>query len=159
MANDMGSSDMRSSDARPNDMMPSDTRPNNRRPLEARSLPDLLSSLINEFSTLFRQEMRLARAETSETINGMMAGAIMLAMGGVLLIPALVLVFEAISHFIVAAGLPVEWATLIVGVFFLVIGLILFLVGVNRLKVTNLAPDRTMEQVRRDAAAAREQIG
>jgi len=148
-----------SSDMRSNDIMPGDGRPNNTRPLETRSLPELLSSLVGEFSTLFRQEMRLARVETSESINGMIAGAIMLAAGGVLLIPALVLVFEAIANFIIAAGLSEEWATLIVGVFFLVIGLILFLVGVNRLKVTNLAPDRTMEQVRRDAAAAREQIG
>jgi len=148
-----------SSEFRPNDITPNDARPNASRPLEARSLPDLLSSLIAEFSTLFRQEMRLARVETSESINGMVAGAIMLAIGGVLLIPALVLVLEAISDFIVAAGLPEEWASLIVGVVVLVIGLILFLVGVNRLKVTNLAPDRTLEQVRRDAVAAREQIG
>ncbi|MBS3647334.1 phage holin family protein [Pseudaminobacter sp. 19-2017] len=125
---------------------------------DTRSLPELLSTLVNEMSTLFRQEIRLARTETSENIGKMTGAMGMLAAAGVLMIPAIVILLQAISAFLVAQGMEEHWALLVVSLVVLLVGVILLSVGLGRLKASHLAPDRTLEQVRRDALVAREQI-
>jgi hypothetical protein len=125
---------------------------------DTRSLPELLSNLITEMSTLFRQEIRLARAETSENVGRMTGAIAMLAGSAVLLIPGLVILLEAIAAMLVASGFEARWALLVVSLVVILAGVIILSVGVGRLKVANLAPDRTIEQVRRDALVAKEQI-
>jgi hypothetical protein len=125
---------------------------------DTRSLPELLSTLVNEMSTLFRQEIRLARTETSENIGKMTGAMGMLAAAAVLLIPAVVILLQAISAFLVVQGMEDHWALLVVSLVVLLVGVILLSVGLGRLKAAHLAPDRTLEQVRRDALVAREQI-
>ena len=125
---------------------------------EARSLPELLSTLITEMSTLFRQEIRLARTETTENI-GKMTGAIgMLATAGLIILPGLVVLLQAIAAMLMAQGMEAPIALLVVSLAAIVIGGILLAIGLSRLKASTLAPDRTIEQVRRDAAVAREQV-
>jgi len=48
---------------------------------------------------------------------------------------------------------------LIVGGAALALGVVLALLGVNRLKANSLAPTKTIESVQRDAAVAKEQVG
>ena len=50
------------------------------------------------------------------------------------------------------------WSALILGGIVFVIGLILLLVGVNRLKVRTMVPDRTIRQIQQDANVAQEQM-
>jgi hypothetical protein len=125
---------------------------------DTRSLPELLTTLVNEMSTLFRQEIRLARTETSENIGKMTGAMGMLAAAAVLMIPAIVILLQAISAFLVAQGMEEHWALLVVSLVVLLVGVIFLSVGLGRLKASHLAPDRTLEQVRRDALVAREQI-
>jgi branched-subunit amino acid transport protein AzlD len=125
---------------------------------DTRSLPELLTTLVNEMSTLFRQEIRLARTETSENIGKMTGAMGMLAAAAVLMIPAIVILLQAISAFLVAQGMEEHWALLVVSLVVLLVGVIFLSVGLGRLKAAHLAPDRTLEQVRRDALVAREQI-
>ena len=82
----------------------------------------------------------------------------MMLIGAVLLIPALVILLEAAVAAIIDAGLEAHWAALIVGGAALLIGIILALVGLNRLKAENLAPSRTIEQLRQDTVVAKEQV-
>jgi hypothetical protein len=125
---------------------------------DTRSLPELLSSLVTEMSTLFRQEIRLARTETSENI-GKMSGAItMLAASAVLLIPGLVILLQGIAAMLIARGFEPSSALLVVGLVVLLAGAIVLSVGISRLRISTLAPDRTIEQVRRDAIVAKEQM-
>ena len=125
---------------------------------EARSLPELLSTLITEMSTLFRQEIRLARTETTENI-GKMTGAIgRLAAAGLIILPGLVVLLQAIAAMLMAQGIEAPIALLIVSLAAIVIGGILLAIGLSRLKASTLTPDRTIEQVPRDAAVAREQV-
>jgi membrane protein DedA with SNARE-associated domain len=125
---------------------------------DTRSLPELLSTLINEMSTLFRQEIRLARTETTENI-GKMAGALgMLAAAAVIVLPGLVVLLLAIAAMLAAQGMELQWALLVVSLVAIAIGGILLMVGLGRLKASSLTPDRTIEQVRRDATVAKEQV-
>jgi hypothetical protein len=49
-------------------------------------------------------------------------------------------------------------AALIVGGAVLVIGIVLLWVGVNRLKVKNLVPNKTLHQIQEDASVAKQQL-
>ena len=83
---------------------------------EDRSLKDLLGDLTGNITTLFRKEIQLARAETSEKISqvGYAIGSI--AGGGILALAALIVLLQALVIGITEAGVPAGWAALIVGV-------------------------------------------
>jgi len=127
-------------------------------PTESQSLPELLSTLVTQMSTLFRQEIRLARTETSENITRMTNGGMMLAVAAVVILPGLVLFLEAIAAMLVAGGMEPRWSLLVVSVVTLAVGAILVFVGLGRLNAASLMPDRTIEQVRRDASTVKEQV-
>jgi len=69
-----------------------------------------------------------------------------------------VILLQAAVAGLAAAGLAVGWASLIVGGVALILGLALLAFGINRLKAARLVPSRTVEQLRRDAAAATQQM-
>lgn len=125
---------------------------------ETRGLTDLFANLVDQLSTLFRQEVRLARAEVGEKVNEAAGSIAYLAIGGVLLLAALIVLLEAIVAFVAMLGIPLPWARLIVAVVVAVIGYALVRAGLNSLKLSNLTPNRTAEQLSRDAAVAREQV-
>jgi hypothetical protein len=52
----------------------------------------------------------------------------------------------------------VPWARLIVGVVVALVGYALVRSGMSGLKASNLVPNRTVEQLSRDAAVAKEQV-
>jgi len=124
---------------------------------DPRSVPELLSDLVNQTTTLFRQEGELIRAEVSEKVNQIMVAAGSLAAGAILLLVALnVLAFAlvvALTH-LVGPG----WASLIVGVLLAVIGALLLMKGKKDLEAGNLSLSRTMHQVRRDTDLVKEQV-
>ena len=128
------------------------------RSTDARSLPDLFADLITQLTTLFRKEVQLARAEASEKITEAVTAVGFMIGGAVLLIAALVLLLQAAVDGLVHVGLDRAWAALIVGGVVLLIGIILVWLGSNRLKAENLAPRKTVEQLQRDAAMAKEQV-
>jgi hypothetical protein len=125
---------------------------------EDRSLKDLLGDLSGNITTLFRKEIQLVRAETSEKISqvGYALGSI--AGGGILALAALIVLLQALVIGITEAGVPAGWAALIVGVVVAVIAYVLIHKGTNDLKAGNLAPSRTMESIKRDAHVAKEQM-
>jgi hypothetical protein len=61
-----------------------------------KSLPDLLGSLASDISGLFRKEVQLAKAEAGEKIDLVLAAAQKLAIGAVLGIGAVGVLFAAI---------------------------------------------------------------
>ncbi len=123
-----------------------------------RSLPDVIADLFGQLTTLFRTEVQLARAEMSENIGQAVVGIAMIIAGAVLLIPALVILLQAGVAALVDYGLAEYWAALIVGGLALLLGIVLALIGVNRLKAENLKPKRTIHQLQRDAAVAKQQV-
>lgn len=125
----------------------------------ARSIPGIVIDLIGQFTTLLRQESKLARAEISENVNRALIGVVMAVAAAVLLIPALVILLMAAVFALEAAGLASYWAALIVGGATVIVGVVLLLIGMSRLKAKNLIPSRTIHQLQEDAALAKRQMG
>ncbi|HWX48989.1 MAG TPA: phage holin family protein [Roseomonas sp.] len=123
-----------------------------------RSVPDLIGDLVDQTSTLLRKEVQLARAEMSEKVSQVGASAGSIAVGGALLLAALIVLLNAIAAFLVTLGLSVWLSSLIVAVVVAIIGYIMLRAGLNRLKAANLTPQRTVTQLSRDATAAKEQV-
>ncbi|MBV1797457.1 phage holin family protein [Siccirubricoccus sp. G192] len=123
-----------------------------------RSVPELFSSVVGQISTLFRKEIQLARAEMGEKF-GQAAGAITpLVAGGALLFGALIILLFALESLLVHFGIAIGWSRLIVGVVAALVGYALLHSGLSKLKTSNLMPERTAEQLSRDAQVAKEQV-
>jgi apolipoprotein N-acyltransferase len=124
-----------------------------------RSIPDLLGDLVDQTSTLVRKEVQLARAEIGEKVSVVGTATSSLAIGGVLLLGALVVLLQAAVAFLVEfVHLSATVSALIVAVIVAVIGYVVLRGGLNRIKASNLTPDRTVTQLSRDAEVAKEQV-
>jgi uncharacterized membrane-anchored protein len=122
-----------------------------------RSLKELFGDLTHSVTNLFRKEIELARAETSEKISqaGVAAGSI--AAGGILALAALMVLLQALVIALTELGLAPGLASLIVGGVVAIIAFALIYKGINDLKGSNLAPTRTVESLRQDAHMVKEQ--
>jgi hypothetical protein len=87
-----------------------------------------------------------------------MRGMIMALFGAVLMIPALVILLTALAAWLVEGGMEPAVAAGIVGGGTLLIGLILLSVGMKRLSADSLTPRATIDQLRNDAAMAKDQV-
>jgi hypothetical protein len=135
---------------------------------DPRSVPQLLSDLARELTTLFKKEGQLIRAELSEKtsqltvgLGEMAAGAICLLVSLNVLAAALVVAISRIGAeqadpAIQDTGIGMGWASLIVGVILAVIGALLVKRGTSNM--TNLTPERTVNQVSQDANLVKEQV-
>jgi hypothetical protein len=122
-----------------------------------RSLKDLLADLTESITTLFRKEIQLARAETSEKVTQVAVAIGAIAGGAVLALAALIVLLQALVIAITEAGVPAGWASLIVGVVVAIIAYVLIHKGTNDLKGSSLAPTRTMDSLKRDTQVVKEQ--
>lgn len=103
------------------------------------SLGDLLGEVSRDISTLFRQEVELAKAELSESAKRAGKGAGMFGGAGVAGLMALlfvsICVWWALGYLIGNA-----WSALIVAVVYAVVALILFMRGKKEIKSIQGAP-------------------
>ena len=122
-------------------------------------MPELLSNALGQVSTLVRKEVQLARAEMGEKF-GQAAGAIApIAAGGAVLLGVLILLLFALASLLVRLfDMATGWAQLLVAVVFALVGYLLVRSGLSKLKTSNLVPERTAEQLSRDAQVAKEQV-
>jgi hypothetical protein len=123
-----------------------------------RSIPQIVTDLFDQFTTLLGREALLARTELSEKIGAAGAALGLIVAGAVLLIPALVILLEAAVAAINDAGFNPTYSALMVGGGVLILGLILLLIGASRLKAKHLVPRRTLHQIQRDAQVAKQQV-
>jgi hypothetical protein len=122
-----------------------------------RSLKDLIGDLTNSVSTLFRKEIELARAETSEKVNQAAVAAGSIAAGGILALAALIVLLQALVIALTELGLAPALSALLVGGVVAGIAFALIYKGTNDLKAGSLAPNRTVDSLRRDAEMVKEQ--
>ena len=122
-----------------------------------RSFRELFGDLTNSVSTLFRKEIELARAETSEKIGQVAFAAGSIAGGAILALAALIVLLQALVIALTELGLAPGWSALIVGGVVAIIAFVLIYKGMNDLKASSLAPTRTVESLRRDAHIVKEQ--
>jgi xanthine/uracil permease len=121
---------------------------------DERSLGDLFSDLSRETTTLVRQEVQLAKAELTQSATEAARGIGMLVAGGAVAYAGLLFLLLAI----IEAGWDPWLSALVVGLVVVAIGAVLVLRARESLKPTNLAPQKTVETLKEDAAWAKEQI-
>jgi hypothetical protein len=120
-----------------------------------RPIPEIFTDLIGQVTTLVRKEGQLARAEISEKATRALTGMAMILLGSVLLIPALVILLQAAIMGLIENGTEPTIAALIVGGGALLIGMVLGLIGWSWVKPAALVPDKTIDQLKRDAQVPR----
>jgi len=135
---------------------------------DPRSVPQLLSDLARELTTLFKKEGQLIRAELSEKaskvgvgVGEVAAGAICLLVSLNVLAAALVVAIARIGAdtadpAIQNDGIGIGWASLIVGVLLAIIGAVLVRRGTSQM--TDLTPERSVNQVSQDANLVKDQV-
>jgi uncharacterized membrane protein YqjE len=114
------------------------------------ALGDLFRQLAQDSATLVRQEMTLAKAELKSNVKSVARDAAMVAVGGIL---ALVGVVVLIAFLVVAVGDALDnyWlGALVVGVLFLLVGGLLAMSSLKKLKHEEVAPARTLETLKED---------
>lgn len=97
------------------------------------SLGELFAKLSQDLSTLFRQEVQLAKAEVTRSAKQAGTGIGMLIGAGIGALFTL-LFLSAAAMWGLASVMHVGWAALIVGVVWAIIGVILALVGKKQLE-------------------------
>ena len=124
-----------------------------------RSIPEIFTDVINQFTTLLMKEGELVRAEMSEKVTQVAVGLGLIVGGSVLLTPALVILLQAGVSALITNNIVTEpWAPLIVGGAVFLIGIILLLIGISRLKADALMPNKTIHQIQRDVSVAKQQV-
>ncbi len=122
-----------------------------------RQLPDsdspmsLVRRLVDELTTLLRQEVALATAEFSRSLSAARSGVGSVAAGGAVAFAGFLVLLEAVVLALSQALRP--WlAAAIVGVVVAIIGVILLQAGKRKLDPATLRPRHTAESLRRDKA-------
>ena len=120
-----------------------------------RPIPEIFTDLIGQVTSLVRKESQLARAEISEKATRALTGMAMILLGSVLLIPALVILMQAAIMGLIENGTEPTVAALIVGGGAFLIGMVIGLIGWSWVKPASLVPDKTIDQLKRDAQVPR----
>lgn len=126
---------------------------------EERSLGELFGQLSQDMSLLFRQEVQLARAEMSEKISqvttnlvSVLAGGFVAYLGALAIGAALILALHQL------ADISPWVSALIVGLVFAVAGYAMLGRGLKELKQVDLAPRRTVENIKEDVQAIKDDV-
>jgi hypothetical protein len=121
-----------------------------------RSIGELISAVSEDFSTLMRQEVALAKAEVRESASRAGAGAGLLAGAGIA--AHMVLLFLSIAAWWgVAQWIGQAWSGIVIAVVWAIVGLIMYATGRSRLRAVQGLP-RTVETTKQipDALAGKE---
>lgn len=126
---------------------------------EERSLGELFGQLSQDLSLLFRQEIRLARAEMGEKVSklttnlvSVMAGGFVAYIGALALGAALILALHEL------ADISPWISAFIVGAILAIVGYVMLSRGLKELKRVDLAPRRTVENIKEDVQAIKDDV-
>lgn len=121
------------------------------------ALVGAFSDVVGDLAELVQKEMRLARAELLAKLSTKLrAGVWMSAAAGLGLLAVLVLI-EAAVFGIAAYGLALHWSCLIVAAVLVVASGAAYAMG-SADAHEEITPTRTIHQVKRDIATAKEQL-
>jgi hypothetical protein len=124
---------------------------------DTRSQPQLLSSLTVELATLVRTDGELVRAEVSEKLHKTARAGGEIAIGGALLLAALMVLLGALILALSKVMDPL-WASIIVGVAVAAGGFLLVKSGLKMMQPAAMRPERTVRQLGKDAQLVKEQV-
>jgi membrane protein len=122
-------------------------------------LGELVTGLLYDGRTLFRQEMQLAWAETRATLKQAARHAAMMAGGGLLLYTGVIILLIALPLLLVAlTEMPLWLAVLLIGLLALVEGGIVLLWAQRKFTQLRPMPKQTIETVREDVEVVKEHL-
>lgn len=121
---------------------------------EGESVPGLVKKLALDLTTLFSQEVELAKAEMTSAVRDVRSGISSMAMGGGVLYAGILFLLGGVMM------LLTQWVSLTVAAFIVggvvtIIGAIMLAAGKKKMSAERLTPDRTIDSVRKDAEYAR----
>ena len=122
-----------------------------------RSIPELTKDVAFHLGDMFRNELKLARTEATESVKSFSGGFSLIASGAVVGVSALTLALLAIAYGL-AEIMPLWGAAAIVAVTAVIVALILISAGRAALKPKKLSLPRTREQVSRDLKTISERV-
>jgi hypothetical protein len=126
---------------------------------QERSIGELFGQLTQDMTLLVRQEVQLARTEMTEKISRLTrnlisvgAGGFVAYLGGLALMAALILGIRDL------ANISLAWSALIVGGILAIIGYVMLQRGLKELKEVEVAPRRTVENVKEDVRSIKDDV-
>src|SRR4051812_6942293 len=126
---------------------------------QERSIGELFGQLTQDMTLLVRQEVQLARTEMTEKLSRLTsnlisvgAGGFVAYLGGLALMAALIL---AISDL---ANISLAWSATIVGAILAIVGYVMMQKGLKELKSTELAPRRSVENIKDDVQSIKDDV-
>jgi hypothetical protein len=126
---------------------------------QERSIGELFGQLTQDMTLLVRQEMQLARTELSEKLARLTANLTSVVGGGfVAYVGALALVAALILALHELADISPWVSALIVGAVLAIAGYVMLKRGLTELRRVDLAPRRTVENIKDDVQAIREDV-
>lgn len=132
-------------------------RMNEVRRTEERPLGELFSDLVNETTTLVRNEVALARVEITQKATKVGRNVGSLVVGGAIAYAAL-LALGLATIMLLSRVMPDWVAALIVGLIVGGVAWLLISKAITELKRTDLTPQATVESVKEDAQWIKDQI-
>ncbi len=123
----------------------------------ARSIPELVTELGRDVSSLVSKEAGLLRAEVDEKFSNLQTAGGSLAAAGICLLVSLLILLQALVVALTNLGLGAGWSSLLVGLAVGAIGVYLLQQG-RSLLGEGILPKRTQTQVQRDAEMLKEQV-
>jgi uncharacterized membrane protein len=126
---------------------------------QERSIGELFGQLTQDMTLLVRQEVQLARTEMTEKLSKLTtnlisvgAGGFVAYLGGLALMAALILAVRDL------ANISLAWSALIVGGILAIIGYVMLQRGLKELKRVELAPRRSVENIKDDVQSIKDDV-
>jgi len=116
-----------------------------------------LSATLADLSDLFQKELRLARAEMTEKLSVKVRAGVWMMVAGLFGLIAFFLLVQAAVFGIASFGIALHWACLIVAGVIGAAAAVTYYRGRADAQ-ENLAPTRTITQIKRDIAVTKEQL-
>lgn len=123
-------------------------------PQSDQSVPGLVKKLAYELSTLFSQELALAKSEMTRAVHNVSSGVSSMAMGGGVLYAGILFLLGGIM-LLLAYWVILPVAALIVGAVVTIVGAIMLRTGKKKMEADSLKPDHTIDSLHKDAELAR----
>lgn len=119
------------------------------------SIGQVVTGLAGDIQDLVKGELALARAELDQKLHGVIIAAVSIVGGALVAFAGLVVLLEG-GAAVLAFWLP-EWASLlIVGLVIVAVGGLISRVGLSRLSLKAVTPERTIASVQKDGRLLKE---
>jgi putative superfamily III holin-X len=125
--------------------------------LKNSALPRAFADVVGDLADLVQKEIHLAKAELSEKLSAKLRAGVWIGVAAGLGLIAALLVIEGIVFGIATFGIALHWSCLIVAAVLAAAAATAYAKGSADAR-EELTPTRTIRQVKRDIATAKEQL-